>query len=72
MTKRQQRPAKTATLSTRSSVVFSMPEAVDPTAWMTDYTGVFYNPYGEYYQPPPSSARGWPKVVRPMPTTGPS
>ena len=64
MTKRQQSaPAKVATPSTRSSVVFSMPEEVDPTAWMTDYTGVFYNPYGEYYQPP-IERKGLAKVVR--------
>ena len=52
MTKQQQQPAEVATPTKSGTVAFSMPEAIDPTAWMTDYTGVFYNPYGEYYQPP--------------------
>ena len=44
MTKqRKQPPAQVATSSSRGAVAFSMPEAIDPTAWMTDYTGVFYN-----------------------------
>ena len=63
MTKRQQALAKVTTPSTRPSVVFSMPEEIDPTAWMTDYTGVFYNPYGEYYQPP-IERKGLAKVAR--------
>ena len=64
MTKRKtQQPAQAAASSPRPSVVFSMPEAIDPTAWMTDYTGVFYNPYGEYYQPP-IDRKGLAKVAR--------
>ncbi|MFM5712362.1 phage portal protein, partial [Aeromonas veronii] len=63
MTKRHKpQPARAAT-SAKSAVAFSMPEAIDPTAWMTDYTGVFYNPYGEYYQPP-IERKGLAKVVR--------
>ncbi|WP_429134258.1 phage portal protein [Aeromonas hydrophila] len=53
----QQLPAK------RPMVVFSAPEAVDPTRLMTDYTGVFYNPHGEYYQPP-IDRKGLAKMVR--------
>ena len=64
MTKqRKQPPAQVATSSSRGAVAFSMPEAIDPTAWMTDYTGVFYNPYGEYYQPP-IDRKGLAKVAR--------
>ncbi len=64
MTKRHKsQPAQTVTSPNRSSVAFSMPEAIDPTAWMTDYTGVFYNPYGEYYQPP-IERKGLAKVAR--------
>jgi PBSX family phage portal protein len=64
MTKRQQKPAQqVATSSPRPSVMFSTAEAIDPTAWMTDYTGVFFNPYGEYYQPP-IDRKGLAKVAR--------
>ncbi|WP_421223194.1 phage portal protein [Aeromonas enteropelogenes] len=63
MTKRHKsQPARAATPA-KSAVAFSLPEAIDPTAWMTDYTGVFYNPYGEYYQPP-IERKGLAKVVR--------
>ncbi|MFM5556726.1 phage portal protein [Aeromonas rivipollensis] len=34
------------------SVAFALPEPIDPTHWMTHYTEVFYDPWGEYYQPP--------------------
>ncbi|MGL5176967.1 MAG: phage portal protein, partial [Aeromonas veronii] len=38
MTKRQkQQSAPPAVIAPRPSVVFSAPEAIDPTAWMTDY-----------------------------------
>ncbi|ELM3614803.1 phage portal protein [Aeromonas sobria] len=64
MTKRQQKQAQqVATSSPRPSVMFSTAEAIDPTAWMTDYTGVFFNPYGEYYQPP-IDRKGLAKVAR--------
>ena len=63
MTKQQQQPAEVATPTKSGTVAFSMPEAIDPTAWMTDYTGVFYNPYGEYYQPP-IDRKGLAKVAR--------
>ncbi|WP_429211335.1 phage portal protein [Aeromonas veronii] len=64
MTKRhKQQSAPPAVIAPRPSVVFSAPEAIDPTAWMTDYTGVFFNPYGEYYQPP-IDRKGLAKVAR--------
>lgn len=62
MTKRQQPQTKVATPA-KSAVAFSTAEAIDPTAWMTDYTGVFFNPYGEYYQPP-IDRKGLAKVAR--------
>lgn len=47
----------------RSSVMFSLPEQIDSTAWMTDYTDVFLNPWADYYQPP-IDRKGLAKLTR--------
>lgn len=53
MTKRQQHhQAAQAAVTDKPSIMFELPEPVDPTSWMTHYTEVFYDPWGEYYQPP--------------------
>ncbi|MCZ0751137.1 phage portal protein [Aeromonas enteropelogenes] len=57
------RAAPHAESGSRSAVTFSIPEAVDPTAWMTDYTDVFYSPWGEYYMPP-IDRQGLAKIAR--------
>ncbi|MEI4987938.1 phage portal protein [Aeromonas caviae] len=59
---RAERPTPSTT-SSRPSVSFSMAEPIDPTAWMTDYTDVFYSPWGEYYLPP-IDRQGLAKVAR--------
>lgn len=55
--------ASTAMVANRKAVTFSVPEQVDPAAWMTDYTDVFYSPWGEYYMPP-IDRHGLAKVAR--------
>lgn len=34
------------------TVVFSMPETVMPTMWLTDYDSLHYNDYYDYWEPP--------------------
>lgn len=61
--KQRYQARRAAPHAARSAVTFSIPEAVDPTAWMTDYTEVFYSPWGEYYMPP-IDRHGLAKVAR--------
>ncbi|MFC4654363.1 phage portal protein [Rheinheimera marina] len=40
------------TKATASTVVFSLPEAVMPKTWLTDYDSLYFNEYHEYWEPP--------------------
>ena len=60
---RKHTPAAPAAMTHKPAVMFSMPEPVDSTAWMTDYTDVFLNPWGDYYQPP-IDRKGLAKLTR--------
>lgn len=65
MKKRNARPAAATTMAAeqRPAVMFSLPEPVDNTTWMTEYTEIFYDPWSEYYIPP-IDRRGLAKLTR--------
>lgn len=37
---------------TPATVVFSMPETVMPSMWLTDYDSLYYNEMHDYWEPP--------------------
>lgn len=51
MTRKHEPPVVAAMTKDKPDVWFSLSGPVGTTMWMTDYTDVFLNSWGEFYQP---------------------